>query len=159
MKNLAIVALLFSAFVLTMSSCKKVEAPTAVDVMTSAGNATISGIAYAVLDESNADAEYAPAGTSIIVEVDPQDFPGVSTQSNNDNKMFYTATVGANGAWSVSVPAPKDPITVTVRPQDFRATYTDVLGNDLDDQIFSEGNVNVTVFEGASELVDLNYEN
>lgn len=159
MKNLAIVALLFSAFVLTMSSCKKVEAPTAVDIMTTAGNATISGIAYAVIDESNSTNEYAPAGTNIIVEVDPQDFPGVSSQNNNDNKMFYTATVGANGAWTVSVPAPKDPTTVTIYPQDFRADYTDFAGDVEDDQLFEDGSANVTVFEGASVLVDFEYEN
>jgi len=159
MKNLAIVALLFSAFVLTMSSCKKVEAPTAVDLMTAAGNATISGIAYADLDDSDSDDEYAPAGTTLIVEVDPQDFPGVSSQNNNDNKMFYTATVGANGAWTVSVPAPKDPISVIVRPQDFRSDFINFLGDTVADQIFEDGSSSVTVFEGASVLIDFWYSN
>jgi hypothetical protein len=156
MKKIAILAVVFGAFVFT-TSCKKVEEPTAVNVIESAGTATISGYAYADLDDDNSpEAEFAKAGTKVFIVINPNDFPGTSVTQNNDNLLVYTATVGADGKWSATVKAPKTPITATITADPFRATYTDFNGDDEDDVIFSLDNGDdVAVWEGNNTFFDL----
>jgi hypothetical protein len=156
MKNFAILAAILGAFVFT-TSCKKIVEPTALDVIANAGTATISGIAYANLDDQDAEAEFAPSGTKITVAIDPSDFPGASTYYTNPNMLIYTATVGTNGAWTVTVKAPKTPISAMISVDPFRATYTDALGNDTDDLIWSSGAQYASVWEGNTSLVDFWY--
>jgi hypothetical protein len=158
MKNLAIVALLFSAFVLTMSSCKKVEAPTSVDIIANAGTATISGIVYADKDDSNAADEFA-SGAILLIEVDPNDFPAVSTSNYNNNMLFYSATVGNDGTWTATIPAPKTPISITVHPQDFRSNYIDASGDTESAEFYYDNaSFNMTVVEGATPIRDFWYD-
>lgn len=156
MRNIAFLALIFGAFIFT-TSCKKIVEPTALNVIENAGSATISGIAYADLDDQDAEPEFAPTGTKVTVAIDQNDFPGASTYNNNPNLLLYTTTVGANGAWSVTVKAPKTPIAATIILDPFRATYTDFGGNDTDDLIWSTGDQSVAVWEGNTSLVDFWY--
>lgn len=156
MKKVAILAFAFGAFVFT-TSCKKIENPAPLNVIENAGTATISGIAYADLDDQDAEPEYAPTGTKVTVAIDQNDFPGASTYGNNPNLLLYTTTVGANGAFSLTVKAPKTPIAATVVLDPFRATYTDGGGNDTDDLIWSTGDQQVAVWEGNTSLVDFWY--
>lgn len=156
MKNIAILAVIFGAFIFT-TSCKKIVEPTALNVIENAGTATISGIAYADLDDQDAEAEFAPTGTKVTVAIDQNDFPGASTYNNNPNLLLYTTTVGANGAWTVTVKAPKTPIAATIILDPFRATYTDFGGNDTDDLIWSTNDQSVAVWEGNTSLVDFWY--
>lgn len=156
MKKIAILAVVFGAFVFT-TSCKKVEDPTAVDVIESAGTATISGYAYADLDDDNSpEAEFAPAGTKVFIVIDPNDFPGTSVSQNNPNLLVYTATVGADGKWSATVKAPKTPIAATVTADPFRFDYIDFNGDRTDDVIFTfDGPAGTAVWAGNNSYVDL----
>jgi hypothetical protein len=155
MKNIAILAVLFGAFIFT-TSCKKIAEPTAVDVIESAGTATISGYAYADLDDDDSpEPEFAPAGTKVFIVINPNDFPGASTYNNNPNQLVYTATVGADGRWSATVKAPKTPIGATIVADPFRADYTDFAGDDTEDLIWESAGANVSVWEGNLTLVDL----
>jgi hypothetical protein len=156
MKKIAILAVVFGAFVFT-TSCKKVEEPTAVNVIESAGTASISGYAYADLDDDNSpEAEFAPAGTKVFIVIDPMDFPGASVNMNNNNLLVYTATVGADGKWSATVKAPKTPINATITADPFREDYTDFSGDTEDDVIFTHDGPNGTaVWEGNASFVDL----
>lgn len=155
MKKFAILAAIFGAFVFT-TSCKKVAEPTAVDVIESAGTATISGYAYADRDDDNSpEPEFAPAGTKVFIVINPNDFPGASTYANNPNLLVYTATVGADGTWSATVKAPKTPIAATITADPFRATYTDFAGDDTDDLIWTSNGAGAAVWEGNTTLVDL----
>jgi hypothetical protein len=156
MKKIAILAAVFGAFVFT-TSCKKVEEPTAVNVIESAGTATISGFAYADLDDDNSpEAEFAPAGTKVFIVIDPMDFPGASVSMNNSNLLVYTATVGADGKWTATVKAPKTPIAATITADPFRADYTDINGDSEDDVIFThDGPDNTAVWAGNNSFVDL----
>ncbi len=157
MKNIAILAVIFGAFVFT-TSCKKIEEPTAVNVIESAGTATIKGYAYADLDDegtSLGEPEFAPTGTKVFIVINPNDFPGASTYNSNLNQLVYTATVGANGMWEATVKAPKTPIGATVATDPFRATYTDFSGNSTDNLIWTSNGANAAVWEGNLTLVDL----
>lgn len=156
MKKIAILAVVFGAFIFT-TSCKKVEEPTAVNVIESAGTATISGYAYADLDDDNSpDAEFAKAGTKVFIAINPNDFPGSSVTLNNDNLLVYTATVGADGKWSATVKAPKTPIDATITADPFRARYIDFNGDSEEDVIFSLDNPDVvSVWEGNNTFYDL----
>jgi len=159
MKKIAILAAIFGAFVFT-TSCKKVEEPTAVDVIESAGTATISGFAYADLDDDNSpDPEFAPAGTKVFIVIDPMDFPGASVNMNNPNLLVYTATVGADGKWTATVKAPKTPILATITADPFRADYTDINGDSEDDVIFTldldPDDSRIAVWEGNNTFFDL----
>jgi hypothetical protein len=156
MKNIAILAVIFGAFIFT-TSCKKIVEPTALNVIENAGTATISGIAYADLDDQDAEPEFAPTGTKVTVAIDQNDFPGASTYNNNPNMLLYTTTVGANGAWTITVKAPKTPINAMVILDPFRATYTDFSGDDTDDLIWSTSDETVAVWEGNTSLVDFWY--
>lgn len=155
MRNIAILAVIFGAFIFT-TSCKKVAEPTSVDVIESAGTAVISGYAYADLDDDNSpEAEFAPAGTKIFVVINPNDFPGASTYANNPNQLVYSTTVGADGKWSVTVKAPKAGIQADIYTDPFRETYTDWAGNDTDDLIWESNGASAMVWEGNTTLVDL----
>lgn len=158
MKKIAILAAVFGTFVFT-TSCKKVEDPTAVNLIESASTATISGFAYADLDDDNSpEAEFAKAGTKVFIVINPNDFPGASVSLNNDNLLVYTATVGADGKWSATVKAPKTPISATITADPFRARYIDFNGDSEEDVIFSLDNGdNVAVWEGNNTFYDLEW--
>jgi hypothetical protein len=158
MKNIAILAVIFGAFVFT-TSCKKIEEPTAVNVIESAGTATISGIAYADLDDTDPEDEFAPSGTKLLITVNQNQFPGATTYANNGNKLMYTATVGAQGAWSVTVKAPKTAITAVVWPQDFREDYKDANDDTQSAEFYYDGaSFNVTVVDGSAPIQDFKYD-
>lgn len=159
MKNLAIFTLILGVFVFATSSCKKVAEPVALNVIENAGMATISGIAYAPVNDTTSADTYAPSGTTLMVEVDPSDFPGVSTYGNNSNMLYYSTTVGANGAWTIQVPAPKTSAWVYVYPQDFRSNYIDGAGDTESAEFYYDGAYfSVNVMEGASVIEDFWYD-
>lgn len=159
MKNIAILAVIFGAFIFT-TSCKKIEAPTAVDVIESAGTATISGYAWADYDQENETTftpEFAPAGTKVFIVISPNDFPGATTYNNNPNQLVYTATVGADGKWSATVKAPKTPIMATITTDPFRKTFTDFVGDETENLIWENSGASAMVWEGNMTLVDLTW--
>jgi hypothetical protein len=157
MKKFAFLALTLSVFA-AFTSCKKIEEPSTVNLINSAGTAVIKGIAYAETDESNAAREYAPVGTKLTIVLDPNDFPGISTSMNNDNLLLYQTTVGTNGAWEVTVKAPKAPINASIAADNFRADFTNFLGNTIEDQIWTlDGPYSVMVWDANTTIIDLQF--
>ncbi|EJF53664.1 hypothetical protein SapgrDRAFT_1973 [Saprospira grandis DSM 2844] len=158
MKNLAVVTFILAVFAFSITSCKKVDDPQAVTVMENPGMATISGIVYAPVNDTTSADTYAPSGTELIVRVDPDDFPNVSVLNNGSEYMYYPVTVGANGTYSIDVPAPKTAASVRIYPQDFRANYIDGAGDTENAEFYYSGAyLTVSVFEGATVIQDFSY--
>ncbi|WCL82567.1 hypothetical protein PPO43_05575 [Saprospira sp. CCB-QB6] len=161
MKNLAVVTFILAVFAFSITSCKKVDDPQAVTVMENAGEATISGIVYADLNDTLPNSiEYAPAGTQLLVRVDPNQFPEVSVlNSASTDYMYVPAEVGANGTYSVKVKAPKNGGTVRIYPPEFRANYIDGAGDTESAEFYYNGTyLTVSVFEGATVIQDFSYD-
>ncbi len=128
MKNLILAALVLGT-ILTISSCKKITEPVAFDTI---GNltATVQGRAIAQINDtlladcSNPD-ELVPDGTVLVLTLDLDQFPGVG---NNGRDTTITTTV-SGGTYSFTVPVPNDGASVSIYPQEFRATrYIDLNG-------------------------------
>jgi len=161
MRNIAFLALIFGAFIFT-TSCKKIEEPTALNVIENAGTATINGVAYANSDLGEPGSEFAKAGTKLTIVINPADFPGATTYTGNGNLLLYTTTVGANGAWSITVKAPKTPITASIASDEYRqdlintaTTPTTIL---TEDKIWSlPGGNTVSVWDGNTSEIDIFY--
>jgi hypothetical protein len=160
MRNIAFLALIFGAFIFT-TSCKKIEEPTALNVIENAGTATINGVAFADTDLGEAGSEFAKAGTKLTIVINPASFPGATTYTGNNNQLLYTTTVGADGKWSVTVKAPKTPITANIASDNFRqdrinsaTTPTTVIS---EDKIWSLQLTPVTVWEGNTTEIDITY--
>jgi|GEM_PF-6392448 len=159
MKNLAVVTFILAVFAFSITSCKKVDDPQAVTVMENANEATISGIVYASLNDTTSADTYAPAGTQLLVRVDPNQFPEVSVlNSASTDYMYVPAEVGANGTYSVKVKAPKNGGTVRIYPPEFRANYIDGSGDTESGEFYYSGTyLTVSVFEGATVIQDFSY--
>jgi hypothetical protein len=160
MRNIAFLALIFGAFIFT-TSCKKIEEPTALNVIENAGTATINGVAFANSDLGEPGNEFAKAGTKLTVVINPASFPGATTYTGNNNLLVYTTTVGANGQWSVTVKAPKAQINATIASDDYRqdlintaTTPTTIL---QENKIWTLNATNVTVWEGNTTEVNITY--
>ena len=140
--------------VLFASSCKKIENPTPIDVIENAGSATITGYAYCQSDLTNAGQELAN-GAKIIVTIDPTQFPGSNHTSGT--LLRYETTVDADGMWSITVPAPDKLINATVWPQEFRRNLIVNANTTLQNEIFDANSINVTIINGKTDYLDINY--
>jgi hypothetical protein len=134
---------IFAATILLFAfSCENVQNPEPIDAIDSTKTATIEGVAYANMDESNDDTgdpdedyEYAPEGTIVKVVLDSEDFarnnvPGVDYQNLN-----YTTTVGGSGEYSVEVPALDEEVTAEIHFDEFR-----------EDQVQADGSSEERIF-------------
>jgi hypothetical protein len=172
MKKIAILSAVFSAL-FVFPSCEKVEEPVAVNVIESAGTATISGFAYADLSTNFSDTlvlddndpfndflpvlEFAPAGTKLYVVINPNSFPGASTYEGNEEKLIYTATVGTDGKWSTTIKAPKKPVTATISADPFRVNFVNYVDTiEVKNAIYNaiDNNRSVSVWSGNVSLED-----
>lgn len=164
MKKLTFVAFILGAIVLTIASCKKISNPEAIKTIDETQTATVSGVAQVqlidtFLNNGTNPFESVPSGTKFIATIDSDDFPGVG---NNGQDLNYEATVGADGSFSVSVPVPNDGLTVTIRPQRFRADYVDGPANsDVEENAifaYNSGSFSVFLVPGANMIRDVTYD-
>lgn len=137
-------------------SCKKDEQPTpaTIDLTKSA---TIKGKVKAELDNSNSTSESAPSGTKIIFQVSAQDFP--LDPSGNYDDLLYTATVDANGDYTISVPVNNKGVNYTIRPVDFEYNQVQAApaGSTIR-KIYSAGSISVNgLITGETRIEDIMY--
>lgn len=116
MKKTIIIA---AALILGLVSCKKEEVKAKSSAKSYSGSATISGIIKAELDATNANLEFAPSGTVVLLEYDEKDLILDPDTAKNYATITVSTTVDANGYYSASVPTNGKTVTVAVKPQDF----------------------------------------
>lgn len=173
MKNVYLGAFAVATMLLAMASCKK-ETQTPLEP----GTATIMGLVEANLNEANdtlSDGtgedqwELAPSGTTITFSIDSRDLDPSPQSGFTYKELLYTAQVGADGMYTVSVPAYERPINVDVMFNDFTANVTE-WGTDPGDTLangrpatvqnrysFSKSNESVSVYDGAVVVLDARY--
>jgi hypothetical protein len=171
MKKVYLRTLALSAIILGAASCSK-ETQTALEP----GMATITGKVWANTNLVNDSAtavsaglidsfELAPAGTQITFvikgeELDPNPQAGYPYKD-----IIKTATVGADGMYTVSVPAYEKGVNVDIKFDDFMADQT------IEDQTvtpnrtatkkmkFMAGDQSVMVVAGMKKVVNVRYSN
>jgi hypothetical protein len=127
-----------------------------------------------------------PAGTVITATVDPSQFSNYVTQIKGGKvsnityeNVSFTATVNANGMYTLVVPSTAQGLTIDIYPNDFvtsltysttsldatGALVTDTKGNDvlstvvLNRYIYSCSSSNVTAISGENIIKDIYYNN
>ena len=110
--KLSIVALTGLSAIM-LFSCKKEEVNTPTS-SSEATKATISGTAYAELDETKEGLEFAPNGTKVTLT-----YKGTDLKSYN-----YTGTIGTDGKYSVSIPVGRDSKEYDIVFENFSAIQT-----------------------------------
>ena len=151
MKKTIVIA---TALILGFSSCKKEDDPVVSNSYS--GSAKISGVVKAELDVTNANPEFAPAGTVVLLEYNQEDL-----YLNPDPTRVYetktvSTTVDANGEFSATVPTNGKAVDVSVMPQDF--AYNQITGAGTTARVvFTVSPVTTSVVKGASKVIDFNY--
>ena len=173
MKKTLLGIMTFAAMSFAVVSCSE-EEQTPVEP----GSANVSGVIEANIDLANDTLtdgspetmwEFAPSGTVITFIIDGQDLDQNPQPGYNYKNLIYTATVGANGTYSVDLPAYETPINVDIEFNDFAADQVDY-GMDPGDTtatgmpatvttrtIYSKGGESVTIWDGAAIIEDFRY--
>lgn len=177
MKNIYLGAFAVATMLLAMASCKK-ETQTPLEP----GSATIMGLVEANLNEADdtlsdgsaianngKDWELAPSGTMLTFSIDSRDLDPSPQGGFTYKELLYTAQVGADGMYSVTVPAYERPINVDVMFNDFAADVTE-WGEDPGDTLlngapatvqkrysFSKSSESVSVYDKAVIVLDARY--
>ena len=147
---LAILALSFSMF--SCSEDELTSSPIEVDLTQSA---VVKGIAYAELDLQTNGAEFAPQGTSLMVTIPYSDLSS-NAKSGNWSKVV---TVGANGAFEVTVPSNNKGVTVTIKPTDFTADLKLENGSQIATQktVYTSAEITASVKAGLTSFNNINF--
>lgn len=146
-------------------ACEEISNPEPIDIINEEKTATIEGIVYANLDETNdttgtmADLEFVPSNTTIKVILDSEDFIGNPQPGLTYQNLTYTTTVGSGGAFSIEVPALDEPINAEVYANNFTATQTQA-DSTTQTKRFSPNSFpyNVTIVADLDSYVDIVYQ-
>ena len=159
MKRKIFAALAISA--IAFVSCKKEEPVAPVEP----GSATVSGTLWANTNEDNDtdqwggymfNPEYAKSGVTVTAVIDGADLDQTPDPFYTYPEMKYTATIGSNGSYSLTVPCYASSITAELRFND----YTDNQlsgGNNQTTTFFMGGSMYVTIWDGAVVINDYTY--
>ncbi len=152
MKKTIVIA---SVLLLGLTSCKKEEVKAPAAEPSYSGTATISGVVKAELDITNANKEYAPAGTIILLEYSQEDLVLNPTATTYEIKTVSTK-VGSNGGYSATVPTNGKPVAVKVSPQDFE--YDQITGPGTTTRVvYTKASTNTSVVNGSHKIIDIIY--
>lgn len=151
----------FAMASLLVVSCAKEEQ----SVPEAPGTATVKGMAYANIDETNdttatgafqTQYEAAPNGTKIIFSIDGYDLDPTPDNSYNYQTQYYTASV-SSGAYTIALPA-LNYSEYDYVSDDFTATvinsYTGITAN-TSVETFEANDNDVEVTEGEVVIRDL----
>lgn len=145
MKKISMILVALFGLVLFVSTtgCDKYDEATAVKFDQTVNTTTIQGVVYAELDNEEADYEFAPAGTKILVKIAYDDLlelggggMEVLKEMGGGAELGYWyayTTVGSDGSYSVTVPATVDGVYVELVPEMFQEYVKDFEGNEEDD--------------------------
>jgi hypothetical protein len=154
--TLLLVGVIFSAFALTFSSCKKKDDENSSTATN--GKATIKGQVTAPLDLTNSSTEMAPAGTVILAKINSMDLVSNPNNSNYAD-IVYSTTVDGNGNYEIQVDANAKPVSVTIMPQDFIADQ--VAGTTTSPttqrKVYTASQATTSVVKGGTQVVDIAY--
>ncbi len=159
MKRDVLIIMLLIAFFAAFTSCSKEE-----QEPLEAGTATVSGKLMANLDASSITNQPVPSGTGVTFIIDGADLDMKPDPNYTYDKVTRRATVGANGKYSIALPARQKPITVQVVFDDFEFDAVVITTDDNGFQItttarkvFSSPNAIITIVEGQVEILDRIY--
>lgn len=120
------VSLFLAICIIALSSCKKYELSEELTIdktLESFDKVTISGVVTSDFDATNASTnEYVPAGTVLTFSVSYADY-GIPMTNPENNRHYFTATVGQNGKYTLDIPVPTHAINVDVTSDDFVHSY------------------------------------
>jgi len=160
-KNILTLMALTLIAVFAISSCKKDEEPATTSDMT---HATIKGVVYADLDETNdtntvdpiKDYEFAPVGTKVILVVNSKDLVANPIAGKTYADITYETEVGANGVYTVTVDATAKTANYTVKADDF--TYAKKTGTSTTKTtVYQATDQYVSVVKDITKIVDIKY--
>jgi hypothetical protein len=149
-------------------SCEKTEPATPAEP----GTCKLSGIAFADLDLSNdttevgtfiagLNPEFVPSGVKLTFVVNSGDLDNNPDPSFDYQDLTYTATVGTNGAYSVTLPAIATALSVDVYFDDFMSSqrqYTADGSFESEDKTFFLGTMTVGgLINGISKIQNFTY--
>lgn len=170
MKKVYLRTLALSAIILGAASCSK-ETQTALEP----GTATIMGKVWVNSNETNdtminganppaGTNELAPAGTQITFVIKGQDLDPNPQAGYPYKDIIKTATVGADGMYTVTVPAYEKALDVTIKYDDF-ATNATVWDETVTPsrtttvrKMYTKGDDMVTVVAGMKKVQDALYQ-
>ena len=152
-KTVYTLLVLFSLIsVIVISSCEKLEQSSPL-LLNDSLQATISGRATADLDWTSGGNENVPSGTKVIFKIAMNEF---NDQAPADEFLYYEATVGGDGTYSVTLPTHKGGVAVTIIPNDFEYNVQ-INNNDTQRMVFTSGEQMVTIIVGQTKIVDIAY--
>ncbi|MEX1192319.1 MAG: hypothetical protein WED10_11615 [Brumimicrobium sp.] len=155
------------------TSCKKEE-----QTPREAGSATVKGMVRVNSDVTNdtlSDGspdlkwENAPSGTKLTFIINGYDLDPNPDPTYNYKNEIYSASVGGDGSYSVSLPAYETPITASVQFDDFETDFVDYSNDPADTTangnpapvgertVFSRADATVTIYDGAVVIEDYQY--
>ncbi|MCH2235701.1 MAG: hypothetical protein MK078_15785 [Crocinitomicaceae bacterium] len=132
---------------LAFTSCKE-----EVSTTSELGEATINGTIWADLDLTDTDVE-GIEGMPVTITVNTRDWDPTPDFSYSYEQKVYSATVDANGAYSITVPATTQGYTVTLVYGDVYTTRTLADGETQSVRV-SKGNASYFIYEGAVLAID-----
>ena len=139
---------------LLILSCDQIDNPAPINTIDDTKTATITGQVTAELDNTATGREKAPVGTVLLFTVNASDYTTVS--SSGTQKLVYTASVDANGSYTVAVPALTKSITVTVTGDDF-AYDQRLTATTTSRTIYKLSSTSTTIVLGKKTVLDLQY--
>ncbi|MDL2262048.1 hypothetical protein LJC11_00925 [Bacteroidales bacterium OttesenSCG-928-I21] len=154
MKKLKKLLLVFVVFAFIFNACAPEDPAEGVNIeQTVKSSATIEGVAYVNTNTSATTVQqFAPEGTLLIFTIDNSDY-GVSSAG----KVVKSTTVGAEGKYSVSVPARTDGQAVTVKINGSPILIDVTTPDKVEKQLFKLSEVSENVVKELTYVKKLEY--
>lgn len=166
-KILSLTAIAALVIGITFSGCKKDEEEYTPEALPTA---TISGKVFcdldATLDDDQNQDDKVPSGTKLIFSIDAQDLVTDPVSGYAYKTLTYTATVDANGEYTISLPSCGNVITVDIQGVDFNANQlqydggVDANGDPTTENVEETYEIISTtadIVEGDVVILDLDY--
>lgn len=160
MKKTVLGFMSMAAIALAFSSCSNDDEQSPVQP----GTSTVEGRITANLDATSIEPQAIPAGTGITFIIDGRDLDPKPDNAYQYDKVTERAEVDAEGRYTVSLPARKNPINAQVVFDAFEFDATIITTNDEGFQetttarkVFSRNTMNISIVEGQSQIRDFTY--
>jgi hypothetical protein len=156
MKKMRNLLLLFAVATLLFGACAKEDTAEGIVIGdTIKSTATINGIACLnVYTSEGLVQQFVPAGTQLLFTVENSEY-GINSA---DGKYVKEATVGANGAFTVTMPARTDGVAVAVSINGSPIVIDVNVDDRLEKQLFTLTEVNEYVIKNFTYTKKLVYE-